>query len=193
MHTFFIQNEYALVFLAGCIGALLNDVLKDGAIELPSLKDGKFYFGCFGGILAGGIVGYLTDGSFTSALTAGFAGSSALPRLLLAKEPEVEITQQDPQKIIHTICQKNEVDSGLALRVAKAESNFLVTAVHTNTDGSRDRGLFQINEKYHPEVTDAQAFDPYFSTQFFCDAVKAGKLSWWSASASVWDTTHLLT
>ena len=31
-------------------------------------------------------------------------------------------------------------------------------AVNRNRDGSRDRGIFQINDKFHP-LTDAQAFD----------------------------------
>ena len=34
-----------------------------------------------------------------------------------------------------------------------------LTAVYINTDGSRDRGPFQINDKFHPEVSDACAFD----------------------------------
>jgi peptidoglycan hydrolase CwlO-like protein len=33
------------------------------------------------------------------------------------------------------------------------------TATFTNTDGSIDRGLWQINNKWHAEVTDACAFD----------------------------------
>ena len=31
-------------------------------------------------------------------------------------------------------------------------------AVNSNSDGSRDRGIFQINDKFHP-LTDEQAFD----------------------------------
>lgn len=32
-------------------------------------------------------------------------------------------------------------------------------AVYTNKDGSRDRGIFQINDKYHPSMPDSKAFD----------------------------------
>ena len=49
-----------------------------------------------------------------------------------------------------------------AIAVALAESNGWTQAVLTNSDAycSRDRGLWQINDHWHPEVTDAQAFDP---------------------------------
>jgi hypothetical protein len=79
------------------------------------------------------------------------------------------------------------VDPDLALRVAKCESGFKINATNTNTDGSIDRGLFQINSKYHPEVTADQAFDLEFSTRFFCKAFKSGNLSWWNASKSCWN------
>jgi hypothetical protein len=49
-----------------------------------------------------------------------------------------------------------------AVAVALAESGGDYMAVNTagNTPPSRDRGLFQINDHWHAEVTDAQAFDP---------------------------------
>lgn len=49
----------------------------------------------------------------------------------------------------------------LALAVLLAESGGDADAVHVNrNDNGIDRGLFQINSKYHPEVSDAVAFDP---------------------------------
>jgi len=41
-----------------------------------------------------------------------------------------------------------------------------LSAVYTNTDGSRDRGLFQINDYYHPFVSDACAFDYKCNTDY---------------------------
>lgn len=193
MHNFFITNEWAIVFLGGCIGALADDMLKDGAIEMPKFEGGKLYFGFLGGILAGGLVGYLTDGSFVSSLAAGFAGASGLPRLLAQIPTEREKSTITIADLISNLCLENGVDPELALRVARAESALTVTAINKNTDGSRDRGIFQINDKYHPEVTDAEAFDPTFSTNFFCKAFKDGHLDWWKATAHVWDTTGLLT
>lgn len=47
-----------------------------------------------------------------------------------------------------------------AVAVALAESGGNAAAQHTNTNGSVDRGLWQINSRAHPEVSSAQAFDP---------------------------------
>jgi peptidoglycan hydrolase-like protein with peptidoglycan-binding domain len=49
-----------------------------------------------------------------------------------------------------------------AIAVALAESGGRTDAVNTvgNTPSSRDRGLWQINSYWHPEVSDAQAFNP---------------------------------
>ncbi len=49
-----------------------------------------------------------------------------------------------------------------AVAVALAESGGNPQAVNVNTDRyrSRDRGLWQINSHWHPEVSDAQAFNP---------------------------------
>lgn len=49
-----------------------------------------------------------------------------------------------------------------AVAVALAESGGDPQAVGVNSDAtrSRDRGLWQINSRWHPEVSDAQAFNP---------------------------------
>lgn len=44
--------------------------------------------------------------------------------------------------------------------IAAAESGRRPDNVGVNGDGSRDRGLWQINSKAHPNVSDACAFDP---------------------------------
>lgn len=53
-----------------------------------------------------------------------------------------------------------------ALCIAKNESGFRPDALYVNKTGSRDRGVFQINDKYHPHVTDAQAYDVDFSIKY---------------------------
>lgn len=45
-----------------------------------------------------------------------------------------------------------------AVAVALAESQGWTQAVLVNTDCSHDRGLWQISNRWHPEVSDAQAF-----------------------------------
>ena len=46
----------------------------------------------------------------------------------------------------------------VAIAVAMAESSCNPRALNVNSGGSRDRGLWQMNSVYHPEVSDACAF-----------------------------------
>jgi hypothetical protein len=47
----------------------------------------------------------------------------------------------------------------IAVSVCLAEGNGYERAVHINADGSVDRGLWQINDRAHPSVSDDAAFD----------------------------------
>jgi soluble lytic murein transglycosylase-like protein len=78
------------------------------------------------------------------------------------------------------------IDPDLALKVCQCESNFDPFAIRFNSNGSVDRGLYQINDYWHPEVSDEQAFNYEFSIDFFCQAVKAGNLYWWNSSKKCW-------
>lgn len=174
------------VFFIGALGALIKDISDDGALELPNLADGKFYLGSLGGSLIGGVAGLLSGDSFIGALTGGYMGYGVIVAALGGIEKKAVEVAADIPALIEKIAKKNKVDVKLALAVAEAESSFNATATHTNGDNSIDRGIYQINSKWHPEVTEAQAFDPEFATQFFCDAVKAGNLSWWNSSKPKW-------
>jgi len=44
--------------------------------------------------------------------------------------------------------------------IAQAESGLDTSARGTNTDGSLDRGILQINNRWHPEVSDSCAYNP---------------------------------
>jgi hypothetical protein len=174
------------VFFVGALGALIKDISDDGGLEMPNLKEGKFYLGSLGGMLIGGVAGLISGDSFIGALSGGFMGYGLIVSALGKFETKAVEVAADIPALIEKIAKKNKVDVKLALAVAEAESGFDPAAVNTNTDGTRDRGLYQINEKWHPEITDAQAFNPEFAAQFFCDAVKAGNLSWWNSSKSKW-------
>lgn len=71
-----------------------------------------------------------------------------------------------------------------AIAVALAESGGNPKAVHVNADKyrSRDRGLWQINDHWHPEVSDAAAFDPARC------AAAAFRISGGGRSWSAWST-----
>lgn len=92
------------------------------------------------------------------------------------------------EQIIRNEAKKEGVDPDLAVRVAKCESGLDPMAVHINKNGSKDRGLFQWNDKHHPEVNDHYAFDAKLSTREFCKAFKNGNLSWWNATKDCWKT-----
>lgn len=72
--------------------------------------------------------------------------------------------------------------------ICRCESGFKLTAKLVNSPTSIDRGLFQWNNKYHPEITDAIAYDPEKATRLACQAIKSGK-NYWPASQKCWNKT----
>lgn len=182
--------ELLFKFLAiGAVGALAREIIEDGCLIMPNVKSGKIYLGCIGGILIGGIAAVLADNDPITALAAGYAGTSFLQSAMNFRNKIGAGIQESMEDIIRRVCAEEVVDADLAIRVAKCESGLNANAKNKNNDGSIDRGLFQINNKYHPEISDIDAFDAEKSTRFFCKAFKAGNLSWWNASKKCWDLT----
>lgn len=179
--------EYLIYFLAGGLGSLLKDIVNDGKLVLPKKIDGELILGFIGGVVVGGCAGMAVDNSPITAFFVGYAGTQGIESLLSkTKNAKTEKTQ-DVEALIRSVAKLENVDPELAVRVATCESNLNPQAINVNPKGSRDRGIFQINDKYHPEVTDEEAFDIVCSTKFFCNAFKAGNLSWWNASKTCWD------
>lgn len=176
-----------IYFIAGGIGALCKDIFKDNKLVLPSLKGGELTLGFIGGVIIGGLAGIVTDNHWLTALMSGFTGSAILSNLpAVASIVRTEQTLSI-EEIIKMVAIEESVDPDLALRVAKCESSLNPKARNINSPTSIDRGLFQINNFYHPQVTDEQADDPIFATRFFCKAFKNGNLNWWKASKACWD------
>ena len=175
-----------ILFIAGALGSLTKDILEDNELKLPKKTNGNFSLGFLGGIITGGIAGYFIDGNPNTAFLAGYAGTGIIKNLMDKKEGQIPTGTKLNEAIIRKVADKEGVDPDLAVRVAKCESNLNEKAININADGSQDRGLFQINDKYHPEVSDEEAFNPIFATEFFCKAFKAGNLSWWNATKNCW-------
>jgi len=102
---------------------------------------------------------------------------------------QTQIEKLQIQELITKIAEEYGVDPLLALQVAQCESGFNPRA--TNKKGntpswSVDRGLYMWNDYWHPEISDQCAFNPECATKKFCEAVKNGKLHWWSPSKSCW-------
>jgi len=182
-----MDTRIIILFVAGALGSLIKDIIEDGKLVLPKKNMGELSLGFLAGMVTGGVVGYLVDNNPATAFLAGYTGVSVVQALNM-KEPAPEPTNKTTvETIIRTIAKQEGVDPDLAVRVAKCESGLKPSAVGVNKDGSRDRGLFQINDKWHPEIDDATAFDIVLSTRFFCKAFKEGHLSWWNASKKCWE------
>lgn len=173
-------------FVAGFMGALTRNVVKNNRLILPKIENGTIILGFIGCGITGGGAGLAVGGNIITAYLAGYTGmsliSKVMPAEVLAAQPLIET----PTEIIERIAKQEGVDPILAIKVARCESSLNPNATNTNTDGSIDRGIYQINSKWHPEVSADQAFDAEFSARFFCKQFKAGMLSDWNASKKCW-------
>ena len=188
-----IDTQIWQLFLMGAAGGLIKDLMNDGCIEMPKKIDSKLSLGFISSIIIGAFAGYFIDGSILTAFMGGYMGSSVITQLL----PKTKIventqiidkvyTQEESEAIIRSVCKEYGVDEDLAVRISKCESGLKNKAVGVNTTGSRDRGLFQWNDQYHPDITDEMAFDPYTATKLFCKAIKEGHIDWWNSSKKCW-------
>jgi len=69
------------------------------------------------------------------------------------------------------------VNPTLAIWIVRHESQFNPRA---KGDGEASRGLWQISRIYHPEVSDAVAFNMVSSTDWSLGRIRAGKANEWS-------------
>lgn len=54
----------------------------------------------------------------------------------------------------------------LAFALAYTESRYKITAMHKNTNGSIDRGLFQLNNTSFPKLEESDFYDPKISARY---------------------------
>ena len=64
---------------------------------------------------------------------------------------------------IVTSAAEYDIPPSVLAGLLQQESGFIPTAVNTNANGSLDRGIAQINSAAHPNVSDAQAYDPAYA------------------------------
>jgi hypothetical protein len=74
-------------------------------------------------------------------------------------------------KVILESAERSGVSASLAFALALEESDFDARAVHHNT-GSIDRGLFQLNSKTFPELSEAEFFDPAVNARLGVEHLK---------------------
>jgi soluble lytic murein transglycosylase-like protein len=83
----------------------------------------------------------------------------------------------DIPTLIENAATKYGVNEGHLTAVLKCESNF---APNARGDHGHSRGLSQISDIYHSEVSDAEADDPAFAIDFMAKAFANGKAHEWS-------------
>lgn len=119
----------------------------------------------------------------------GVVGPNTWNKLLNLQIPSPIITPTI-KDIIQAVCLKNGIEPELGIAVASCEGGLVnPNVIRTNTDSHKsiDRGIFQFNSYWQPQITDTQAFDPAQATQAFCDEVKAGNLlTLWHLSQPCW-------
>lgn len=73
----------------------------------------------------------------------------------------------------------------LALAIVDCESTWNPQAININKTGSKDRGLIQWNDYWHPEISDKCAFDPACAIPPFISYIKKGLAHRWMCYAIV--------
>ncbi len=76
------MEQWPLLLLAGALGAIAKDIVQDGRLKLPSIKDGDLVLGFIGGALVGSFVGIAVDHSVLTACLSGYVGTSTIQHLL---------------------------------------------------------------------------------------------------------------
>jgi transglycosylase-like protein with SLT domain len=84
---------------------------------------------------------------------------------------------QEVKAYVQTQAMEFGVSPKLALWIVKHESHF---DPHAKGDGEASRGLWQISRIYHPEVSDAVAFNVASSTEWSLERIRSGKVNEWS-------------
>jgi hypothetical protein len=107
-----------------------------------------------------------------SALLAGMVPGALPPASVQASAPVEHktcrsVSKSDGDQLSAAQLAKLARDAGFtgdglvnAVAVALAESSGFTKALLVNENCTRDRGLWQINDYWHPEVSEQQAFDP---------------------------------
>jgi hypothetical protein len=92
--------------------------------------------------------------------------------------PTAVPTVREVKTYVQSRAAQRGVDPQLALWIVKHESSFNPRA---RGDGEASRGLWQISKIYHPEVTDAEAFDVRSSTEWSLGRIRSGNVNEWSS------------
>lgn len=101
--------------------------------------------------------------------------SPALKYALVHTTRGVEAQELTLQDLAEQIANEFKIPTTTLANLVYSESRW-----NPNADNGDDRGLVQINRKYNPDITDAQAFDPEFALRFAAKKISEGKEWLWT-------------
>jgi len=97
----------------------------------------------------------------------------------------IEIAPEPVLSLEEHICKaSNGQYCELLVNLAKCESTLNPDALHVNTNGTVDIGIFQINS-VHQDISNAEKFDVYAATRWAVEKIKAGELHIWVCSLKI--------
>lgn len=103
--------------------------------------------------------------------------------VLPVNQSKEKLTIQDRINIIAK--QENFQYTDYLHRLIFCESRYNQYATNDNGKYGKDRGLAQINTKYHPEVSDEQAFNPDFAIKWTIGMINKGEQHQWACDRIV--------
>lgn len=80
---------------------------------------------------------------------------------------------------------ETSINADKAIYVAKCESGL---DPHARGDMGHSRGIYQIDDIYHPEVSTKQAESPVWATAWALNEMQAGKWSDWKTCSKRYDS-----
>ena len=91
-----------------------------------------------------------------------------------------ESAVQSPEEIIRQIAQEHNFQwPDYLIRLADCESKLNQFALNNNGIHGIDRGIFQINDRYQPQISNECAFDIRCATEFTMEKINQGFQELW--------------
>ena len=102
------------------------------------------------------------------------------------KTEPIKLNSEDIEQQIRDIAKETGFKwPDYLVKLAKCESSLRPNAINNknnNPSWSKDRGLFQINDYWHSNVTDECAFDVECATKYTMDKINAGYQKLWTCN-----------
>ena len=88
-------------------------------------------------------------------------------------------------KTIEDVCNEENFDVDLAIKIAACESYLDEYFIGVNNNGTIDRGIFALNNRYYKDIPNDCAFSAECSARVFIQRVKDGKINDWLCAKRV--------